>query len=267
MFAGAKIEKISNELFVWWIHNQIVYLYHTLILLTMAFPEKLKTDVLEYIEKHHPNRRWWEQYFDKPFISDSTLAVKLVDEMMSIRSIYQFLEGLREPTLIRAQAKFQIITYASVYEAVLHHLIFNTRLNTEDAVKKILCFETYVKRCLPSPFKDIKHNGEEIYTVAKVPKIKDERYVKFDDILTAAKELKLINHEMYDDLLALFSQRNAIHLQAEIAKGIQYEIKLSKKAHELLKPFKRQLVAGLKLHNIIPRTYNVRFTRKEIVEP
>lgn len=43
------------------------------------------------------------------------------------------------------------------------------------------------------------------------------------------------------------------------------EIFLSKKAHKLLKPFKRQLIDGLKLHKLIPRTYNVRFSRKEIV--
>ena len=88
----------------------------------MAFPENLKKEVEDYINKHHPNQAWWEQYFDFAFVNDTELAKRLVQEMMSIRTVYQLLEGLRAKNeLLRAQTKIQIITYASVYEAVLHH--------------------------------------------------------------------------------------------------------------------------------------------------
>ena len=131
----------------------------------MAFSEELKLKVNEYINKHHPNEEWWRQYFDTPFVADTDLANRLVQEMMAIRSIYQLLEGLRvENKLLRAQAKIQIITYASVYEAVLHCVIFQTGLKDTSHVKNLLTQDKYVKRSLPEPYKNIVHCEENLRT-------------------------------------------------------------------------------------------------------
>lgn len=230
----------------------------------MAFPEELKQTVNEYVNKHHPNQKWWEQYFDTTFISDPELSNRLVQEMMAIRSIYQLLEGLRvENELLRAQAKIQIITYASVYEAVLHHIIFHTALKNTSEVQGLLTYEKYVQRSLPYPNKDIIHCKEKIYTMAKVNGTKDERYIKFEEILLVAEKLKLIDQPLYKDLLELYNLRNAIHLQAEIKKGIKYELEIAQSAHGLLKSFKRHIIDGLKQHKIVNRQYNVIFSRKE----
>ena len=232
----------------------------------MAFSEELKLKVNEYINKHHPNEEWWRQYFDTPFVADTDLANRLVQEMMAIRSIYQLLEGLRvENKLLRAQAKIQIITYASVYEAVLHCVIFQTGLKDTSHVKNLLSQDKYVKRSLPEPYKNIVHCEENIYTMAKVEGRRDERYIKFEEILSVAKTLELIDDSLHNNLLELYNLRNAIHLQAEIKKGVVYELEISQKAHKLLKPFKRQIIEGLKRHKIVDRRYNVRFSRKEII--
>jgi len=232
----------------------------------MAFPLELKKEVEIYINKHHPNQEWWEQYFDAVFVSDSQLSNRLVQEMMSIRTVYQLLEGLRAKNeLLRAQTKIQIITYASVYEAVLHHIIFRTSLSMKQEVVQLLIKEKYVRRSLPAPYNNLNHCGEIIYTMAKVPDARDERYIKFEEILLVSKDLNLIDQQLYDDLLELYNLRNAIHLQAEIAKGVNYQLEISKKAHKLLKPFKRQIIEGLKINKIVDRKYNVRFSRKELV--
>ena len=233
----------------------------------MAFPVELKKDVENYMNKHHPNQAWWEQYFDIVFINDVELTVRLVQEMMSIRSIYQLLEGLRATNeLQRAQCKIQIITYASVYEAVLHHIIFQGPLKDTDEVANLLSYTKFVKRDIPQIEQGYVHFNEKIYTMAALPAKKQERYIKFEDILSTAKELELINDKLYTDLLELYKLRNAIHICAEISRGIQYELNISKKAHSLLKPFKRQIIDGLKKRKIVNRTYNVRFSRKEIAE-
>lgn len=232
----------------------------------MAFNSELKKAVEDYINKHHPNQEWWEQYFDSVFVSDPELSNRLVQEMMSIRTVYQLLEGLRAKNeLLRAQTKIQIITYASVYEAVLHHIIFKTDLSLKQEVVQLLIKDKYVRRSLPAPHKNLIHCGEEIYTMAKVPDVRDERYIKFEEILLVSKDLKLIDKQLYDDLLELYNLRNAIHLQAEIAKGVDYQLVISKKAHKLLRPFKNQIIDGLKINKIVDRKYNVRFSRKEIV--
>lgn len=232
----------------------------------MAFPTELKKEINEYINKHHPNKDWWINYFDIVLWNDPALAERLVKEMMSIRTVYQLLEGLRaKDELLRAQSKFQILTYASIYEAVLHHIIFETALNETIIVKNLLICQKYIKRSLPSPHKNIKHNGEDILTVASVEKTRDKRYIKFEEILNASKELGLIDDNLFSDILEIYNLRNAIHIHAEIIKGVDYQLEISKKAHQLLKPFKRQIVDGLKKHKIIDRQYNVRFTRKEII--
>jgi len=232
----------------------------------MAFPEKLKLEVETYMNKYHPNVSWWNQYFDKELVADRDLAGRLVQEMMALRTVYQLLEGLRAKNeLLRAQTKIQIITYASVYEAVMHQVIFKTDLVNSPEVKKLLTKDKYVNRSLPKPHQNIVHQGEKIYTMAKVSDIRDERYIKFEEILNTAKELKLIDESMFEDLLELYNLRNAIHIHAEIAKGVTYELEISKKAHKLLKPFKRQIIDGLKLKKIVDRKYNVKFSRKETI--
>lgn len=232
----------------------------------MAFPEKLKKEVETYMNKHHPNEAWWNQYFDKELVADRDLAGRLVQEMMALRTVYQLLEGLRAKNeLLRAQTKIQIITYASVYEAVMHQVIFKTGLISSAEVTKLLAKDKYVNRSLPKPHQNIVHNGEKIYTMAKVPDVRDVRYIKFEEILASAKELNLIDEALFDDLLELYNLRNAIHIHAEIAKGVTYELEISKKAHKLLKPFKRQIMDGLKKRKIVDRKYNVVFSRKEII--
>ncbi len=234
----------------------------------MAFPTELKKQVEDYMNKHHPNKAWWEQYFDIEFVSDPDLAQRLVQEMMAIRTVYQLLEGLRaKDELLRAQTKIQIITYASTYEAVLHHVIFRTDLNLTPQVQNLLSKEKYVNRSLPQPHQNLVHNGETIYTMAKVPSTRDERYIKFEEILLVTKDLMLIDSGLYADLLELYNLRNAIHIHAEIAKGVDYQLEISKNAHKLLKPFKRQIIDGLKANRIVDRKYNVRFTRKEVIKP
>lgn len=236
--------------------------------LHMAFPTELKKEVENYMNKHHPNKAWWEQYFDIQFVSDIDLAERLVKEMMAIRTVYQLLEWLRAKNeLLRVQTKIQIITYASIYEAVLHQVIFRTVLNLTPEVKMLLSKEKYVNRSLPQPHKNLVHKGETIYTMAKVASSRDERYIKFEEILLTAKKLNLIDKELYDDLLEIYNLRNAIHIHAEIAKGVNYQLEISKKAHKLLKPFKGQIIDGLKKNKVIDRKYNVRFSRKEVIKP
>ena len=103
--------------------------------------------------------------------------------------------------------------------------------------------------------------------MAKVSSSRDERYIKFEEILNVAEQLNLIDSGLKADLLELYNFRNAIHLQAEINRNVIYELNTARKGHKLLKPFKQQIIDGLKKHGIVDRRYNVRFSRKEITTP
>ncbi len=74
-------------------------------------------------------------------------------------------------------------------------------MNQTSEVSNLLKYKKWVQRSLPSPNKDITHNGEDIFTMAKVSSRRDERYIKFEEILNAAEQLKLIDSGLKTDLL------------------------------------------------------------------
>lgn len=89
----------------------------------MAFAEEIKKSVDEYARKHIADEDWHKSFFD--FIDDPKLANRLGEEFLAARYIYKLLEGLEaDEWLQRAQIRLQILSYASIYEAALHHLLF-----------------------------------------------------------------------------------------------------------------------------------------------
>ncbi|HHL1853731.1 TPA: hypothetical protein ACQ2H5_003496, partial [Klebsiella pneumoniae] len=89
----------------------------------MAFTDETITAIQSYLDAHLGGWDWHKQRFD--FISDETLQSRLADEFISTRYIYKILEGMNaDEWLLRAQIRLQVLAYASIYEAVLHHILF-----------------------------------------------------------------------------------------------------------------------------------------------
>ena len=105
----------------------------------MPFPESIKTAINDYVEKHTGNSKFYSEYFW--FISDADLRTRLEEEFKSARYVYKLLEGLNvQDWLLTAEVRIQILLYASIYEAVLHHVLLQDYANT-DAVKNITTYE------------------------------------------------------------------------------------------------------------------------------
>ncbi len=114
----------------------------------MAFDSTTKRSVENYINGHIADWEWHRNRFD--FISDTILRDRLADEFISTRYIYKLLEGMAADSwLLRAQIRLQILSYASIYEAVIHHVLFNVLKNNPDVqsliefkMKKIISIPT-----------------------------------------------------------------------------------------------------------------------------
>ena len=155
--------------------------------------------------------------------------------------------------------RYQILAYASIYEAVIHYVLYNYYQKTTEfhnmqyhIVPTRMSFSetqmTAVKNVLSKP-------NEVLYIYHKQERKKEETQVRFDEKCKAAEALGLIykiTNEQGDiidipaEIIEIYSYRNAIHLVAEQRKGIQYALDLSKKAYRRMRPFIDQIKDRLK---------------------
>lgn len=224
----------------------------------MAFSETLKNAINDYCNNHLADESWYENKFE--FIEDGDLRKRLIEEFKSIRFAYKLYEGIeaKNENLI-FEVRYQILAYASIYEAVIHYVLYNYYQNSTEfhnmqyhTVPTRMSFSEKqmedVKRILSKPDEDLM-----IYHLQE--RKKDETQVRFDDKCRAAEALGLINvftNEQKDtinlpaEIIEIYSYRNAIHLVAEQRKGIKYELELSKKAYRRMQPFIDQIIDRLK---------------------
>ena len=84
---------------------------------------------------------------------------------------------------------------------------------------------------------------------------KDDTQIRFDEKCKTAERLGLISKyinkngdtiDLPSEIIEIYSYRNAIHLAAELRKGIEYELELSKIAYKRMRPFVDQIKEKLK---------------------
>lgn len=214
----------------------------------MAFEKTVKDQITQYISAHVADEAWHISYFD--FIDDTNLAQRLGEEFISTRYIYKLLEGLgADDWLLRAQIRNQVLSYASIYEAVIHHILFDV-LSTEPLVIGLVEFPTKKQISIPSASmklleKHLEHDGKKIIPTYEVIGRTDDSKVRFDKKAECAASLGLIELWLKDELIEFYEARNAIHIHAEIRKSLAYQLGLSKRAYMRMQAFKEQVVAGL----------------------
>ncbi|WP_210247054.1 hypothetical protein [Methylorubrum extorquens] len=211
----------------------------------MAFKDDTKTEVDQYARNHLNDEGWHISYFG--FISDAGLARRLGEEFISARYIYKILEGLEaKDWLQRAQIRNQVISYASIYEAALHHILF-VNLASDPKVVALTEFKTRKPISIPASKlavlkAQLEHDGKNIIPTFDAVGKTEETKVRFDKKAECAHELGIIEDWLKDELIEFYEARNAIHIHAEIRKSLNYELDLSKRAYYRMQPFREQIV-------------------------
>ncbi|MCD4863535.1 hypothetical protein [Pseudomonas sp. PLB05] len=212
----------------------------------MAFDAETKKTINAYVSAHVADEAWHVAYFD--FIGNATLAQRLGEEFISTRYIYKILEGLEaDDWMLRSQIRLQVLSYASIYEAVLHHLLFDC-LDTEPRVIALTEFPTKKQISIPPASlalleKHLEHDGKKIIPTYEAVGRTDYTKVRFDKKAECAAALGMIEPWLKDELIEFYEARNAIHIHAEIRKSLNYQLDLSKRAYLRMQPFKEQLSA------------------------
>ena len=225
----------------------------------MPLPKSSQEEIQKYCESHLPKEDWYEEEFD--FIQDYDFKKRIIEEFQSVRYAYKLYEGLEATDIhLRFQIRSQILSYASIYEAVLEYVL-NTYysdtpeyedLTHQDNVPTNICIPQDKRERLQA---ELSHDGKEIYTVYYKRKKKQNTSIRFDDKCRTAENLNLIGKIHREDsvidlpaeIIEIYSYRNGIHLIAEQRKEIKYELELGKLAYRRLKPFIEQIKNRLKI--------------------
>ncbi|HFQ5013732.1 TPA: hypothetical protein ACGUQA_004648, partial [Vibrio vulnificus] len=210
----------------------------------MAFEIETKKQIQNYIEGHLADWDWHQARFN--IISDETLRDRLADEFMSARYIYKLLEGMAaDDWLLRAQIRIQVLSYASIYEAVIHHILFEDFKThpevialTEFQAKKVISIPANKLATLE---KELEHDGKKIIPTYIGIGRTDITKVRFDSKAECAFKLGLIDEWLRDEIIEFYEARNAIHIHAEIRKSLEYQLDLSKRAYRRMEPFIEQI--------------------------
>lgn len=193
--------------------------------------------VLEYCDRDLPSRSWFETEFD--FIEDDQLREKLISEFYSARYIYKLGEALAvKDQKLGAHIKFQIVQYASIYEAIIVYLLWR-KFSSHEAVVEMeyhdaLRLTTQLSRSLSLVTSD---GGEPVYFCVQRKEKTSAFSIKFDDKVDAAVKIGFVKEDIAEDIKVFYKLRNAIHLETAVKKEIEYEIGQSLLAYRRMRPF------------------------------
>jgi hypothetical protein len=192
-------------------------------------------------------------------VKDDDLRYRIIDEFMGTRFAYKLFEGIeaREENQ-RFEIRHQILSYASIYEAVVHYVLFTLYSDTAE-VLNLLQHNAYARISIPSKQKKkiealLTHDGSEIVPFRMQLRRREITQIRFDDKCTVMNSLGLIHGfvssdgilvDMKEELISIYESRNCIHLHAEQRKNLDYELEMSKKAYLRFDPFIEQVKEGL----------------------
>ncbi len=228
-------------------------------MIIMSFSEEMKLNIYKYCTNHLPHKEWYETEFE--FIEDENLKSRVISEYQGTRFAYKLYEGIGavDENLI-FEVRHQLLSYASIYEAVIHYVLYTFYCDTE-------VFENLQYHIVPAKIdiptakrealqKALSHNGERIIPYHEQRRKKEDSQIKFMDKCYACEKLGLLHKtknkegdeiDLVKEIIEIYGYRNAIHLVAEQRKGIDYELSLSKLAYRRLQPFIEQIKEKLKL--------------------
>ncbi len=219
----------------------------------MPFTKNIKEYIDEYVFRDMPSDEIMGKHFN--YIQDPQLKDRLLSEFKSVRYMYKLFEGLEatnENLLLQVRA--QIIFYAGIYEAIIHHILFEI-LEEEEKIRELKTIQAPIQIHIPRSklaiLQDaLEHDGKEILTYYIGDKKRDLTKIRFDEKAVIFHELGFIDIDLRDELIELYNIRNGIHLHAELRKEIDYEINLSKLAYWRMEKFRMLVVNELEKRNL-----------------
>jgi hypothetical protein len=211
----------------------------------MPFDKDLASRVDEYARSDLAGDLAWHVQRFSFLADDPPLRQRVGEEFYAARYLYKLLEGLRlaESWAQATQVRLQILQYASIYEACLHHVLFVT-CEDEPEVRSLGIYRALKRYSVPAgALRQLQHDGKEIIPAFESESKAPESKVRFEDKVDAAIALGAIERPLGAELKDLYEARNSIHLHAELKKDLSWSLELGRIAYRRMEPFCDELAA------------------------
>ena len=210
----------------------------------MPLEETIRNEIHDYCVRDLPGELQWhvDQF---SFIENPELRFRLGRAYYSARYVYKLMEATfvsgdeRHPFV-----KFQIMQYASIYEAVVVHLLFEKFQNHAE-VADLQSHKAYKPIAALAGVTEMRYGDEKIHTCvyrdAKTPR----NSIPFRDKVDCAVRIGFVSEAYAEDIKRTYELRNLAHIETEAAKQLEVEIEQSKTAYWRLQPFLEQATTFL----------------------
>lgn len=234
----------------------------------MPFEKEIVTYITEYCQRDLPRDQWYENEFN--FVKNDNLRRRIITEFRNAREIYKIFEGMgAKDELLLAEVRLQVLMYASIYEAVIHYVLFDEYYKEDSRVKDLLIQNVCKPYSIPSAKieklkNELEHDGKQMVPYFQTTQKRDITKIRFDEKCKVAESIGLIKHfelsekltiideetgetkeietaDLCSELIKFYEIRNAIHIHAEVKKEIIYHLDLSMLAYKRMRPFIDQI--------------------------
>ncbi|WP_417330620.1 hypothetical protein [Halomonas cupida] len=214
----------------------------------MPLEESIRNRIHDYCVRDLPGDIQW--HVDKfSFIDDEELRNRLGRAFYSARYAYKLMEA----TFVQGDeqhpfVKFQIMQYASIYEAVITNLLWRN-FKEHPEVLQLQAHKAYKPVNALSSLTNMKYGDEKlfmcVYRNAKTPK----NSIPFKDKVDCAVRIGFMNASYSEDIKRTYELRNLAHIETEASKQLDVEIEQSKHAYWRLSPFLEDVEEYLETSN------------------
>lgn len=214
----------------------------------MPLDESTRNTIHDYCVRDLPgDMQWHINQFS--FINDQELKNRLGRAFYSARYTYKLMEA----TFVQGDeqhpfVKFQIMQYASIYEAVITNLLWGVFKEHQEVVE-LQTHKSYKPVNALGNLTSIKYGDEDIFTCvyrnAKTPK----NSIPFKDKVDCAVRIGFLKVAYSEDIKRTYELRNLAHIETEASKQLDVEIAQSKTAYWRLLPFLEDVVSFLANEN------------------
>jgi len=208
----------------------------------MPLPEAERNAIHDYCVRDLPGDIEWHVN-EFRFIPETELRKRLGRAFYTARYIYKLGEALSvSGDEQHAFVKFQIVQYASIYEAVISNLLWGAYRN-HPAVVALESHEVLTEVSGFSKLMAATFDGSVVHTAVYKTKNKLRNNIAFRDKVDCAVTIGLVDESYAEEIKELYTLRNLAHIENEAQRQIDVEIEQSKKAYWRMQPFLQRINA------------------------
>lgn len=210
----------------------------------MSLEKSLRDQIQTYCTKDLPGDLDWHiQNFS--FIDDIALRERLGRAFYTARYMSKLMEALYvQDNELHPFVKFQIMQYASIYEAVITHLLWN-RFKDHKEVVTLQTHKAYKPVSALANLTTIKYNDEQIYTCVYKNEKTPKNSIPFSDKVDCGVRIGFIDAIYAEDIKNVYMLRNLAHIETEAKKQTEIEIEHAKLGYWRIQPFLEKIESFL----------------------